>query len=184
MYRNCVTEISVRHQKQVEEVLLELMQKMPYEDITVTQLCQTAGIYRRVFYHLFNNKAGAVHALLDHTILSTESWCPEIRDDALRFFLYWKSQVRLLDALRDNQMTGLLLERMIESVMNESFDLRNWLKRNGWSREKDVIIFHLSGTMGLVFRWYYSGFQESPEEMAVLLRKIMTVPLARDSAKK
>lgn len=184
MYRNCVTEISVRHQKQVEEALLALMQKLPYEDITVTHLCQTANISRRVFYHLFNNKAGAVQALLDHTILNAESWHPEIRDDALRFLLYWKAQVPLLDALRDNQMTGLLLERMIESVMNESFDLRSWLKRNGWNREKDVIIFHLSGTMGLVFRWYYSGFRESPEEMATLIRKIMTVPLAQNPAKK
>ena len=184
MYRNCVTEISVQHQKQVEEALLELMQKLPYEDITVTQLCQTAKLSRRVFYHLFNNKAGALHALLDHTILNMESWHPEIRDDALRFFLYWKSQVPLLDALRDNQMTGLLLERMLESVINESYDLRSWLKRNGWSREKDIIIFHLSGIMGLVFRWYYSGFQESPEEMAALIRKIMTVPLARNPAEK
>ena len=184
MYRNCVTEISVQHQKQVEEALLELMQKLPYEDITVTQLCQTANLSRRVFYHLFNSKAGALHALLDHTILNMESWRPEIRDDALRFFLYWKSQVSLLDALRDNQMTGLLLERMLESVMNESYDLRSWLKRNGWSREKDIIIFHLSGIMGLVFRWYYSGFQESPEEMATLIRKIMTVPLAQNPAKK
>ena len=168
MYRNCVTEISVQHQKQVEEALLELMQKLPYEDITVTQLCQTANLSRRVFYHLFNSKAGALHALLDHTILNMESWHPEIRDDALR----------------DNQMTGLLLERMLESVMNESYDLRSWLKRNGWSREKDIIIFHLSGIMGLVFRWYYSGFQESPEEMATLIRKIMTVPLAQNPAKK
>lgn len=184
MYRNCVTEISVQHQKQVEEALLELMQKLPYEDITVTQLCQTANLSRRVFYHLFNSKAGALHALLDHTILNMESLHPEIRDDALRFFLYWKSQVSLLDALRDNQMTGLLLERMLESVMNESYDLRSWLKRNGWSREKDIIIFHLSGIMGLVFRWYYSGFQESPEEMAALIQKIMTVPLAQNPAKK
>lgn len=184
MYRKCATEISVQHQKQVEEALLELMQKTPYEDITVTQLCQTANISRRVFYHLFNNKADAMLALLDHTILNIEAWHPEIRDDILRFFLYWKSQVPMLDALRDNQMTGLLLERMIESVMNESYDLRSWLKRNGWEQEIDIIIFHLSGTMGLVFRWYYSGFRESPEEMAALLRKIMTVPLTRGHAEK
>ena len=30
----------------------------------------------------------------------------------------------------------------------------------------------------LVFRWYYSGFRDTPEEMAALLKKILTNPLA------
>lgn len=178
MYRKCVTEVSVRNQKRIEEVLLEQMGKIAYEDITVTALCQAAGITRRVFYHLFTNKADALYALIDHTILESESWGPEVRDAALRFFLYWKEHKPLLDALQANQMTGLLLERMIESVMREDYDLRYWLKRNGWERERDIIVFHLSGVMGLVYRWYFSGFQESPEEMAQLLKKIMTIPLA------
>ena len=178
MYRKCVTEISVRHQKQVEEALLELMQKMPYEDVSVTQLCQTAGVSRRVFYHLFNNKTGALYAMIDHIILESGNYDPQNRDEALRFFRYWKDHRHLLDALHENQLTGLLLERMIENVMSEDYDLRYWLKINGWEQEKDVILFHLSGIMGLVYRWYYSGFRETPEEMAALLKKIMTTPLA------
>lgn len=178
MYRKCVTEVSVLHQKQVEEALLELMGKMPYEDISVTALCQTAGITRRVFYHLFNNKTDALHAMIDHTLLKAESWGPEIREPALRFFLYWKEHRQLLDVLQTNQLSGLLLERMIESVMREDYDLRYWLKLNGWERERDIVVFHLSGVMGLVYRWYFSNFRESPEEMAQLLNKIMTIPLA------
>ena len=179
MYRKCVTEISVRHQKQVEEALLAMMGRMPYEDITVTALCREAGITRRVFYHLFPGKADALCALLDHTILESESWGPEVRDPALRFFLFWKDRRPLLDALQANQLTGLLLERMIESVMNEDYDLLHWIRRNGWEQERDIIVFHLSGIMGLIYRWYYSGFRESPEEMAALLNKIMTTPLAK-----
>lgn len=178
MYRKCVTEVSVRHQRQVEQALLELMQMMPYERISVTQLCQAAGVTRRVFYHLFNNKTGALYAMIDHIILESESYDSHTRDEALRLFRYWQDHRHLLDALHENQLTGVLLERMIENVMNEDYDLRYWLKANGWEREKDVILFHLSGVMGLVYRWYYSGFRESPEEMASLLKKIMTTPLA------
>lgn len=184
MYRKCVTEASAWHQKQVCDALLELMQKTSFEDITVTALCQSAGISRRIFYHLFNSKTDALHALLDHTIMASGSWETEIRDTALRLFLFWKDQKPLLDALQANQLSGLLLERMIESVMREEYDLRYWLKRNGWEKERDLIVFHLSGVMGLVYRWYYSGFRESPEEMAALLRKIMTVPLARNISEK
>lgn len=179
MYRKCVTEVSVRHQKQAEDALLDLMEKMPYEDITVTQLCQSAGITRRIFYHLFTSKADALCALIDHLLLASESYRPEVQDDTLRFFLYWKEHRRLLDALRENDLAGILLERMIVCVLDESYDLHYWLKNNGWAdAEKDVIIFHLSGVMGLVFRWYYSGFRDTPEEMAALLKKILTKPLA------
>lgn len=182
MYRKCATEVSAQHQRQITDSLLELMQKIPYEDITVTQLCEASGVTRRIFYHLFNNKTGALYALIDHTILGLESYRPDLSRPALRSFLYWKEQKKLLDALRDNQMNGLLLERMIESVMNEGYDVRYWLKTRGWENEKDAVVFCLTGFMGLTYRWYYSNFRESPEEMAALLEKFMTTPLAGNKA--
>ena len=172
MYRKCVTEISVLHQRQVTESLLELMQKKPYEEITVTQLCQAAGITRRIFYHLFSNKTGALHALVDHKVLNTITYGRDIRDDALRFFCYWKEQKTLLDALWTNNLAGLLLERMIMIVLDEEMDLQNQLQANGWNLEKEVLIFQLSGLIGLTFSWYYSGYQQAPEEMAALVERM------------
>ena len=51
MYRKCVTELSAQHQQTVTECLLGLMQKQSYECITVSELCRTANISRRIFYH-------------------------------------------------------------------------------------------------------------------------------------
>lgn len=174
MYRKCVTEISVQHQKQITESLLELMQKIPYEDIAVTQLCQAAGVSRRIFYHLFSNKTGALHALVDHKILAIESYGREIRNEALRFLRYWKDQKVFLDVLRENEMSGLLLERMINSVLTEDYDVLYWLKRNGWpNNSREIVTFGLSGLMGLVYSWYYSDYQQDPEEMAALVERIL-----------
>lgn len=184
MYKKCITECSVLHQRQVENALLELMQKQSYESITVTQLCQSAGITRRIFYHLFTSKTGALYAMIDHHILASGSYRPELSDDALRFFCFWKDHRALLDVLQANGLAGILLERMISCVLDEEFDLRLWLKRNGWKEEKDIIIFHLSGIIGLVYRWYFSHFRESPEEMAALLVKILTTPLTGTPAAK
>jgi len=174
MYRKCATEISARHQHQVTESLLELMQKMPFEDITVTQLCQTAGITRRIFYHLFSNKTGALHALVDRKILDIESYGRDIPNDSLRFLLYWKNQQPFLDVLAENGMSGLLLERMINNVLAEDYDVIYWLQRNGWDKNsKDIIIFGLSGLMGLLYSWHFSGFQQEPDQMAALVEQIL-----------
>lgn len=173
MYRNCTTELSARHQRQVTDALLELMQKMPYEDITVTLLCQTAGLSRRVFYHLFSNKTGALHALVDHKLLDIESYGREIPSDALRFFRYWMDQKTFLDVLNANGYSGLLLERLISRVLTEDYDVLYWLRSNGWiDNSQEVIVFGLSGLMGLVYSWYYSGYRKSPEEMAALVAQI------------
>lgn len=174
MYRKCATETSVQHQKQVTDSLLALMEKMPYEDITVTQLCQTAGITRRIFYHLFSNKTGALHALVDHKILNIESYGRDIPNETLRFFRYWKDQKAFLDALAENGMSGLLLERMINSVLTEHHDVLYWLQRNSWpNNSREIVIFCLSGLMGLVYSWYYSDYQQDPEEMAELADQML-----------
>lgn len=177
MYRKCATELSATHQRRATASLLELMQKIPYEDITVTQLCRNAGISRRIFYHLFSNKTDALHALIDQAILSTEGYRPEITDEALRFFLYWREQKPLFDALRSNHLSQLLLERMIVNVLDEAYDIRYWLRAYDRDTGTDIIVFNLCGIMGLTYGWYYTGFQKTPEEMAQRLNRLVQQPL-------
>lgn len=177
MYRNCVTEISVRHQRQVEDALLALMTRQPFGEISVKELCEVSGVTRRVFYHLFSNKQGALLAMIDHRLLAIESYCPEISSEVLRFFRYWQNQKDLLDVLLANQLTGLLLERLIAIVMNENYDLRNWVRRKGWEEDREVLVYHLTGTMALVYSWYSEGFVRTAEEMTALLKKIASSPL-------
>ena len=166
MYRKCATEVSVRNQHSVTAGLLELMQKIPYEDITVTQICQSAGVTRRIFYHLFSNKTDALHALIDQTILGAEGYRPDLPDETLRFCLYWREQKPLFDALHSSNLSNLLLERMITSVLDEAYDVRYWLKAYDPDTATDIIIFNLCGIMGLTYGWYRSGYQKTPEEMA------------------
>ncbi|WP_320163913.1 TetR-like C-terminal domain-containing protein [uncultured Trichococcus sp.] len=43
-------------QKMIADALLKLMQIYPYEDITITQICQEAQVARRTFYRNFEFK--------------------------------------------------------------------------------------------------------------------------------
>ena len=174
MYRKCSTEISVQNQRKVTAGLLELMRETPYEDITVSSLCQCAGITRRIFYHLFSNKTDALYALIDNVILGIEGYRLDVRDETLRFFLYWREQEVFFDALYRNGLSNLLLERMITSVLDEAYDVRYWLKAYDPDTATDIIIFNLCGIMGLTYGWYRSGYQKTPEEMARRINHLVT----------
>lgn len=179
MYRKCATERSAQHQRRLENALLELMLKMPYEAITVTQICAEVGLSRRVFYHLFGSKRDALYGLIDHRILDMEGYRTDVSDQALRFFLYWKDQKALLDVLRKDQIWSILLERLVGSVLEEGYDVWRWLQAEDPVDRQDILIFDLSGIMALVFRWHDSGFRKSPEEMAALMTYLMHTPLAK-----
>lgn len=176
MYRKCVTELSAQHQQMVTASLLALMQKQSYENITVTELCRTANISRRIFYHLFTNKTAALYALIDQAILGLESFRPDVKDDAMRFFLYWKDQKSLFDALRSNNLSNLLLERMVLIVLDEDYDIRYWLRDYDWNTGTDSIVFNLCGIMGLTYSWYNTGYQRTPEEMAQQINLLVQQP--------
>jgi len=182
MYRKCTTERSVRNQRKIENALLELMGKQPFAEISVTQICKEAEISRRIFYHLFGSKQNALYGLIDHRILDLEGYRTDISNLVLRFFLYWQAQKKLLDALSQNQMSGLLLERMLLSILQEDYDIWRWLKAEEMKDRQDILVFNISGIMGLTFSWYYSGFQKSPEEMAFLMANLMSQPLAKQKS--
>ena len=171
LYRKCITEKTAIQQKQITESLLKLMQIKPFSEITVTQLCQHAGVSRRMFYYLFTNLSGALYALIDRKILEVEIGGG---NKLIDFFKYWKEQKVLLDTLEKNGMSGLLLERMIVRVLQEDYDVHNWLQNHGWkNNNRDLIVFGFTGLMGLVSSWYYSGYDRTPEEMAALIENLM-----------
>ena len=69
MYKVCISEQSAQRQRMIEHELLALMEVKSYEEITVSELCDRVGMPRKSFYRYFSSKDGALHALMDHTLL-------------------------------------------------------------------------------------------------------------------
>ena len=72
MYKHCNTEESAQRQRQLEQCLLVLMKERLLPQITIGDICEQAGISRKSFYRYFSSKDGALHALIDHTLLDFE----------------------------------------------------------------------------------------------------------------
>ena len=74
MYKMCKSEQSAQRQRELEQGLLKAMGTCHYDEISVSDLCDQMGIPRKSFYRYFSGKDGALHALIDHTLMELESF--------------------------------------------------------------------------------------------------------------
>ena len=180
MYKHCATEESARRQRQLEGCLQELMLTESYPQITISHICDRAGISRKSFYRYFSSKEGCLYALLDHAIFDGASYyLPDHQDNQSvrfiyeRFFSYWKSKAPLLDALYRNTMGQLLAERMLEYIVQEEHEFRYFF-RDQADESYERSVFYIAGVMGLVLSWHKSGFSKSVSQMAKILSDMVS----------
>ena len=174
MYKLCKTEQSATRQRQLEQGLLEIMMHTRYEDISVSDLCDQLQIPRKSFYRYFNSKDGALHALLDHTLMEFEDYALDhqaghtrtVHLDLESFFLFWYQHRDLLDALSRSGIVGMLIERAIAYSLTDDILPRRFLPDDSLEMQKQITMFGVCGMMSMVLTWHYSGFQKSAEEMA------------------
>ena len=176
MYKTCHTEQSSLRQRELEQGLLSAMAQQPYEKITLTELCSRLGIPRKTFYRYFPTKEDCLVALMDHTLsdcndIALKGWngTGELDQTAqLRFFLFWREHGAFLDAVRDNGLRYLLLERttVIVDRMKENTQAVSFAR-------DQVEYFIAHGLMSTVLRWHHFGFQSSPEEMAEVFGRLL-----------
>ena len=177
MYKICHTEESSRRQRELEQGLLAMMTHQRFEEISVSDLCDRMGIPRKSFYRYFSGKDGALHALIDHTLadcndIALGGWdgTTALNERVqLSFFRYWKNRKPFLDAVKENDLQHLLLDRttVIVDRMKEN------RKADTFAREQ-VEYFVAHGLMTTVLRWHHFGFPSSPEEMARIFGTLLS----------
>lgn len=182
MYKQCVTSQSAKRQRELEQSLLTAMLDRPYEDISISALCDHIGIPRKAFYRYFSGKDGALYALIDHTIMDFAGEVfsdePQATIDTLeRFFCFWRNQRRLLDALDRSGLTGVLLQRSLAKATAEDLLPQRNFSFQPHLPHSYMVYFLISGLLSMVFLWYRNGFQETPRHLAMASAQLMTQPL-------
>ena len=185
MYKMCKTEQSALRQRQLEQGLLGAMLSRYYEEISVSDLCDQIGIPRKSFYRYFSSKDGALHALIDHTLLEYEGFALPHREGEKRttqldletFFRFWQEQKQLLDALQRSTLTGVFIERCIAHAQSDAGMPTRFLRQSEKISRDYAVMFGVCGIMSLVCQWHHDGFRQSPWQMAQITAALMTQPL-------
>lgn len=191
MYKLCKTEQSAARQKELEQGLLAAMSVQNYEEITISDLCKKMNIPRKSFYRYFTSKEGALHALLDHTILEFEFLHFPIPDTAKggfqdsleQYFQFWYHQKPLLDALERSGLSGVLIERSIARALESSEKAGMFLAPELRDLRDQSTMFGICGLMSMVLNWHHSRYPHSVSHMAKLATQLLTQPLLSSDAK-
>ena len=179
------TQASRKRREQLENALLELMQNKGYAQTTVTDICRTADIPRRTFYHYFDCKESLLHAMVENMLgecnlavmLEFNQGLDVMKESLIRNFRYWQGEARQkLDLILDNGLSGEMMQCALRWLEAERIGPA---LRPGMS-QKELEILTMMGTSGfftLLMYWRRNEYQESPEKMAEFAIRVLSEPL-------
>ena len=180
MYKLCKTEQSARRQHELEQGLLEAMLTKNYEDISISDLCKQMQVPRKSFYRYFSSKDGAFHALLDHTLQECIRFLNPLDEPIITFkayFDFWIEKKPLLDALKKSSLSGKLVERTLSiTTIDQGISARMHQNFPELSQQY-VVLFIISGLMSVVIQWHQNGCEQTTQQMANTVVRLLTKPL-------
>ncbi len=182
MYKNCQREQSIQRQNHIVRTFMGLLDRRSYHEITVTELCQAAGVPRKAFYRYFDTKEDIVQFAADTVILTylrmenrpepsdslNERFCQDM-------FSFWYEHRDYLRIMVCSECLGLFTESFARIILDSQlgFDMRSWSEQE----QQAVYVFTTSGFISLLIYWVHTDFRETPEEMGNLLYRMLTQPI-------
>ncbi len=184
MYHPCKTEQSLARQRGLTRGLLELMEKVPYEKISVSDLCDYLKICRKTFYRYFPSKEDALYALVDQALMGQsvtavsgyEDRGTATLEDLTRFFTYWAGQRQLLDVLCRNDLGGTLFHRAAFLSMSEMGMLHKHIAHLDRPTQDTIISFYVGGLISMLLHWHSQDYSLTPEQMAQIALRMVGTP--------
>lgn len=149
----------------VTEALLELLEKKDYNDISVGEISERAGVHRATFYRHFSSKEDVLRVFLTDTFQKAERDCTLQQKDFTAFIqpvfqaLYDKKKQILL--MNRASLAGLLMDALKDYFNFEESGLSGGAVTEGY-REA----YRIGGIYSCLLLWFSRGMRETPEKMA------------------
>ena len=150
--------------KHITEAVLKLIQDHNLKEISISQICEEAGVGRASFYRNFDSKEDVISKYLKALL---DSWSKQYEGNNHADFVesifahYWKHR-ELCIILYKQGLAYLTLQSMKDVC--------------GPKPEQPNIVAYTTaylsyGLYGWIEEWFNRGMQETPKEMSVLWKK-------------
>ena len=171
----------VRYTKMmIKQSLLELMQSKPVAKITVTEICERAGINRATFYAHYNDPTDLLHSiereLIDDISRRTQpaigALGGDLKDTLTEIVEYIRENADACRVLLSDQ-GDTSFQNQVVRVVEKQF-IEYWRSYGTASREDAEYIFTFIaiGSVGVIRKWLAEGTVKPGGEIAEIIIKL------------
>ena len=173
--------------KIIRTATLELLKTKEYKDIQMKEIAEAAHVGRRTLYRYFGYKdeimTNVVESLMDDLAdVINQNGRLDLEGIAYSFFIFWERNIDVLRLLKKAHLMYLLEDNLPDLVMGVSLKTKyKDLTREEWEREMEQwsaedkynLSYMLAGYFKVAQLWMEEKNRKSPEEMAVIMRRIV-----------
>ena len=168
MYHKQVNKTAVQSQHMIADALFSLMKRKPFQQITVTEICEEAAIGRKTFYRNFDMKEDVVQFRLD--IL-----CAQFKEEIMGMTL--AEQLRHhMQFVRDHADVFITLYRSgIHQMVRDKFAILLPDTMPKWTddpvEQEYRSRYIIAGVEAVERVWVERGFAESIDEVVAIVQR-------------
>lgn len=176
---------ALQSQRQTAEAMMSLLQQKPFAQITISELCKSAGISRQTFYSLFTSRENVMVFTLK------EQYCEGLNDLSPRNTVYdndltgWLSRSYSAYILRNRALIKMLVDNRIDYLLYDSFfeamdSCECFLSRVDSCTRSYAASFYAGGVACVARRYAEEGCMSSAEQLEALLETLLSGNVFRE----
>ncbi|KKF44040.1 TetR/AcrR family transcriptional regulator [Streptococcus uberis] len=170
--------------KRLQEALTQLLFEKDFENITISDLCQKAGINRGTFYLHYKDKNDMIDQLKNQSLdklfhlLDSPSIYTDTKQLLIETLTLLKENFQFIEAVSQSsslQFTQTIKDfiyRVLVTVENHDHIVR---QQYGGIPYEYALEVYLSSIENIISYWIKSGGKESPEALTTIILKAVTL---------
>lgn len=153
----------------ISEALIRLMEQKEYDEITVTQICQMAGVSRMTYYRNYSNKreifSDYMKMIVDEFVQVQKSKGLQQRsyEMILAGFLYFRSYQRFIECLHQANLSSILQDGI-------NYYIDQYVLQAGEDVMRKYHLYYYSGALFNIYtEWMRTGMHEDVQDLAKIV---------------
>ena len=177
------TDRRVKYTKMVlKQTLIRLLEERPISKISIKEICEAADVNRSTFYAHYQDQYDLLRQLELEVLseineylagLNFKAYEPESFQIMNRIFEYVVANAPLCRVLLGENGDPLLQKEIMMIIQRQSIKELQGQKTIDAETAEYLLLFAVSGGIGIVHKWLQSGMKKTPREMAELVTKLM-----------
>ena len=171
-----------------DKALLSLLEKKPFEYITISEICETAGVNRSTFYLHYENTGDLLKETTAFVLDDFSSYFPvDIENLTMKFtecnlqdlqFINETYLYPYLSFVKENQRvfsavlsqpaafdTNTIFQKLFDNIFNPILNRFRYPK----DEQNYVMMFYLNGITAIITEWLKDGCKKSIEDISTII---------------